>query len=256
MQISIKTNFPDVQRRLDQLQKQTKFALAVALTRTAQDVRDDVRKEMRRAFDRPTAFTLNSLYLTRATKNKLEAQVFFKDGFSSKPHYLMPQIEGGSRPIKRFEELLKQRGVLRGNERAVPGQGARLDSHGNMSRGQIVQILSQLGAFNLAGASQNATSSKRSRAKRAKVSYFYSRQSEARIGLGSWKFGDKTQHLPTGIYAKTGRLSIKPVLVFVKGTKYRARLRFYAVAKSTVARVFPGHFDREFATAVRTAKLA
>ena len=35
---------------------------------------------------------------------------------------------------------------MRKNERAVPGAAAKLDAYGNMGRGQIVQILSQLQA--------------------------------------------------------------------------------------------------------------
>ena len=253
MQFNIKANFPEVRVALDRIGKQARFATAVALTRTAQDVKADLRREMQRTFDRPTPYTLNSLFLSPATKARLEARVFFKDDFGTRPHYLLPQIEGGERPLKRFEQLLLQRGVLYRGERAVPGQGAKLDSYGNMSRGQIVQIISQLGAFNLAGASQNATNSKRSRAKRAKVRYFYARKGESRVGAGSWKHGDKTQHLASGIYAKTAGGDITPVLIFVGGAKYTPRFKFYPVAGATIARVFPAHFERELIKAIQTS---
>lgn len=252
--MSIKTNFPQVQAKLSALGKQGRYAAAVALTRTAQDVQTDLRKEMSKVFDRPTRFTLNSLYLKRATKVTLTARVWLKDDFGTRAHYLMPQIEGGSRPQKRFEQLLRQRGMLADGERAVPGAGARLDAHGNMSRGQIVQIISQLGGFNLAGSNQNATDSKRSKRKRSQVSYFYARRGESRSGRGSWKHGAKVQHLPTGIYARTATGSITPVLIFVRTVKYRIRFHFTSVAVATVGRAFPRHFAREYATALRTAK--
>lgn len=254
MQISIKTNFPAIQAKIEALGKQTRYAAAVALTKTAQDVRTDLQVEMTRVFDRPTRFTLNSLYLSRATRDNLTARVWLKDGFGTKAHYLIPQIEGGSRPQKRFEELLRQRGVLASAERTVPAAGAKLDSYGNMSRGQIVQILSQVGAFNLAGASQNATGSRRSRAKRSAVSYFVARHGESRQGLGAWKRGEKSQHLASGIYMKSSRGSIVPVLIFVKGVRYNVRLRFQAVALKTVDRVFAAHFTREYDIALRTAQ--
>jgi len=251
--VSVQTNFPAVAAKLDALGKQGRYACAVALTRTAQDVKADLVKEMARVFDRPTRFTLNSLYLKPAKKDDLTARVWLKDEYGTQPNYLLPQIEGGSRPQKRFEDLLRQRGILSSTERTVPGGGAKLDAFGNMSRGQIVQILSQLGAFNLAGASQNATGSKRSRAKRAVGSYFVARRGEARTGRGAWKQGLKVQHLPSGIYIKTTD-GIKPVLLFVSSVKYRIRLQFALVALTTVERAFPGHFAREYATALRTAR--
>lgn len=251
--LNITTNFPAVQAKLAALGKQGRYACAVALTRTAQDVRTDLRKEMVRVFDRPTRFTLNSLYLKPATKVDLTARVWLKDDFGTKPNYLMPQIEGGARPQKRFEELLRQRGLMSDSERAVPGAGAKLDAYGNMSRGQIVQIISQLGAFNLAGASQNATGSIRSKRKRAQAVYFYARKGEARTGARSWKRGEKVQHLPTGIYLRTAE-GIKPVLLFVQGAKYRIRLHFVPVALGTIDRAFPGHWHREYAQALRTAR--
>lgn len=252
MHLTIKTNFPEVQRTIDALGKQVRYAAAVAMTRTAQDVKSALQREMSRAFDRPTRFTLNSLFLKPATKEKLEAQVFIKD--SNRPkHYLHPEIDGGNRPQKRFEELLRQRGLLGQGERTVPGGGARLDAFGNMGRGQIVSILSQLQAFNLAGASQNATGSKRSRARRAKVKYFYARQRESRVGAGAWKGGEKVQHLSTGIYAKTA-IGIQPVLIFVKAADYKKRLRFYETGEQVVKQNFEGHFNREYAKALATVR--
>ena len=231
MKITIKHNFPEVQRKLDALQRETRFATAVALTRTAQDVKTAIRSEMQRAFDRPTRFTLNSLFLRPATKTRLEATVHIKD--SERPtHYLHPQIDGGARPQKRFEELLRQRGILSSDERTVPGKGARLDSFGSMGRGQIVQILSQLGAFNLAGSTQNASNSKRSRRKRALLKYFVARRGEERHG--------RVQHLRSGIYAKT-LTGISPVLIFVKHAEYQKRLRFYEVGRKTDQRITPAH---------------
>lgn len=250
--VSVKTNFPAVQAKLAALGKQGRYACAVALTRTAQDVRTALRNEMLRVFDRPTRFTLNSLYLKSATKVDLTARVWLKDAYGTKANYLMPQIEGGGRPQKRFEELLRQRGLMADNERAVPGQGARLDAYGNMSRGQIVQIISALGAFNLAGSSQNATDSKRSKRKRAVGTYFYARGGESRDGRGAWK-GGKVQHLRTGIYRKTSK-GIIPVLIFVKGVRYKPRLHFVPVAMRAIHQAFPGHWSTEYAKALRTAR--
>jgi hypothetical protein len=250
MQLTITNNLERVAAKLGVLEKQATFATAVALTRTARDIQVAIRDEMQQVFDRPTRFTLNSLFLRPATKVRLEARVWVKD--SERPsHYIKPEIEGGARPQKRFEELLRQRGILAPDERIVPGQGAKLDAFGNMGRGQIVQILSQLRAFNLAGSSQNATNSKRSRAKRAKVSYFYAVKGKV-MDFGQNK--GRVQHLRSGIYARTEDGRIVPVMVFVKSTNYKKRLRFFEVGRRVFDRNFERNFEVEYRKALATAK--
>lgn len=245
MQISIKTNFGDIVKKIDDLGKQGRFAAAVALTGTAQDIKAEEVKVMSQVFDRPTRYTLNSLYIKTATKESLEARVWVKD--TDKPaHYLLPEIEGGTRYQKRYEALLRIRGILAADERTVPGAGAKLDAYGNMSRGQIVQIISQLGAFNLAGASQNATSSRRSRAKRAVVGYFVARKGEEKSG--------RVQHLASGIYLRKGLATVLPVLLFVKHVRYKERFRFFDVAQRIVQERFPERFEQAYAMAQKTAR--
>ena len=258
--IDVRHNFPDVKRELGEQQAQMPYALALALTRTAKDVKADQRTEMAAVFDRPTRFTLNSLYVKPATKQDLLARVWVKD--SERPtHYLLPQISGGNRPLKRFEEMLVRRGWMLSSERAVPGEGAKLDSYGNISRGQIVKILSQLQAFYLAGSDANATGSKRSTSKRRREAYFVSTGVGTHpFGKRSWKRGLKQQTLPRGVWVRRpdGVLGSKvsPVLIFVKGAKYRPRYRFDEVAQATVTRVYAGHARDAVAQALRTARPA
>jgi len=258
MHIDVRDNFPEVKRLLGEQQRQMPFALALALTRTAQDVRKAEQAEMSSVFDRPTRFTLNSLFLKAATKQTLEARVWVKD--SERPdHYLLPQILGGRRPLKRFEQLLVQRGVMRSDERAVPGNAAKLDGFGNMSRGQIVKILSQLQAFNLAGSSANASSGKRSKAKRARETYFVSTGKGTHpYGGHSWSKGRMAQTLERGVWVRTphGVLGSKvaPVLMFVPRANYRVRWRFHEIADATYRRVFPRHLDAAVTQALATAR--
>jgi len=257
MRIDVRDNFASAQAAMRENEKQATYATAVALTRTAQDVRADEKQGMQSAFDRPTPFTLNALFLKPAKKTDLTARVWLKDYYG--PNFLMPQIEGGGRPQKRFEQLLMQRGLLKANERVVPGAGAKLDSYGNMSRGQIVQILSQLQAFNVSGFDANATGSKRSKAKRARESYFFSTGKGTRpFGRRSWKAGRKVQHLERGVWVRmefgATHTVVLPVLLFVSGVRYRKRYPFLEIAEATVQRQFPGHFDREYARALASAR--
>ncbi|MDF5999583.1 hypothetical protein P4050_14390 [Pseudomonas aeruginosa] len=48
---------------------------------------------------------------------------------------------------KASERNLRARGILPAGMFVVPAEGARLDQYGNMSRGQMIQILSGLGAL-------------------------------------------------------------------------------------------------------------
>src|SRR4051812_29538582 len=116
MQISVKTNFPSVIAALNRAERQVPFALARALTQTAKEVKDAEVKAIATSFDRPTAFTLNSVYMRPATKQRLEAEVWLKgDGSRDNTpgrHFLLPQIEGGNRPLKRFEQRLVLAGYM------------------------------------------------------------------------------------------------------------------------------------------------
>jgi len=257
MKIDVRDNFPQVKAAMRENAKQVTFATAVALTRTAQDVRAAEKQGMQTAFDRPTAFTLNSLFVKPATKVDLTARVWLKDYYG--PNFLMPQITGGARPQKRFEQLLMQRGIMNATERAVPGAGAKLDSYGNISRGQIVQILSQLQSFNVSGFDANATNSKRSKSKRAREAYFVSTGKGAKAyGRSSWKGGHKSQHLERGVWVRISfgatNTVVLPVLLFVGKATYRKRYPFDQIGQDTIAKAFPGHFDREYARAIATAR--
>lgn len=261
MLINIKHNFPDVARWVRSAGNQVRFATAVALTRTAQQVKAAELKEIERVFDRPTPYTKRSLFMSPATKAKLEAQVWLKDdrAGSGTPatRYLLPHIEGGPRGQKGFERMLVRAGHMGANERAVPAAGARLDAYGNMSRGQIVQILSQLRAFyTVGGTDMNRTNSKRSRAKRANSRYFVSRgKGVASRGFGSWwnQGEGRVQHLPRGVWMATSK-GVVPVLIFVERAGYTSRFKFFEVARRVVASAFPRHFDVELTKALRSAR--
>lgn len=260
LSLDVRNNFPEVKRLLQDQQRQMPFAIALTLTRTAQDVKKAEEAEMRSVFQLPTPYTMRSLYLKSATKATLTARVWVKDTDRS-DHYLLPQIMGGARPLKRFERLLVQRGVMQPNERAVPGAGAKLDGYGNMSRGQIVKVLSQLQAFNLAGSTANASGAKRSKAKRSREAYFVSTGvGKHPYGGHSWSKGRKAQHLPRGIWVRYSfgawGTAIKPVLLFVPRASYRVRFRFFEVAESTVSRVLPGHLQASVERALATARPA
>lgn len=67
---------------------------------------DRLRDEMRVVFDRPTPYTLNSLRMVPARKDRLEARVWFKDeadGAQPASVWIAPEVYGGPRRNKPAE---------------------------------------------------------------------------------------------------------------------------------------------------------
>jgi len=100
--LNIKIDGADLKKidtALASMKRQIPFATAIAITQITKQVKEDEEKEIVRVFDRPTRFTRNSIFMQRATKMDLTAQVWLKDLASPRfQHYLEPQIDGGSRP--------------------------------------------------------------------------------------------------------------------------------------------------------------
>ena len=236
--LSVKSNVAGLAARIGVEAKDIPKRTATALTWTAKEVRDGLRAEMKRVFERPNPYTLSSLYLKPATARDLTALVWFKDKhILSKQHYLEPQIFGGARVLKPFEERLRRIGLLTPGWYAVPGRAARFDAYGNMSRGQLVQILSQLRAIGLAGQGSDAqpTNSPRSRRNLKRAGqYFVGRPGNGR--------------LPPGVYLRR-KDTVLPVLIFVKGVLYQKRFDFYGVAERISQREFPLQFAKAAAQA-------
>jgi len=236
--LSVQGDLSKAIKKLNDLERrQIPFATAKALTRTAQAVQKDLRSEMRRVFDRPTRYTLNSLRVRPATKANLTATVHFKNeaGSDGAGGYLLPQIRGGQRAYKRFELHLQRAGILAPGFYAVPGAGSRLNASGNMSQGQITQILSGVKAH----PDPYARSSKASGRRNPKpLAYFVARPGG---------------HLPYGIWQRVGA-AVRPVMLFVRAPNYKVRFRFGDVAKRGAAKHFPIEFRRALNEALATAR--
>lgn len=138
-------------------------AVATGLTRTAIIARDRVRSFLPLIFDRPTPYTVRALRYIGAKATDLEAYVgydisdspdvnnrHFQQGTPAS-NYMQPQISGGPRRVKRLEKALQASGALPSGWMTAPGPYAKLDAYGNVSRGQIIQVLSQLRITLLSG---------------------------------------------------------------------------------------------------------
>lgn len=253
MQIDIRNNFPEVQRYIESVGKQAAFAASVALNRSAEWAETDVRREMRKAFDRPTPYFLRSLRIVRSTKQNLRATVWFKENASDAElnTMVMPHIEGGDRRFKPMEMRLYRAGLLPAGWKVVPGEAATLDGFGNMSRGQISQILNVLGTFTEAGYNKaNGKTAERLRKGNAKRGQYGFTYFVNRVG------NPRGKHLQPGIYKRvyTGfGQAVQPVMVFVRATQYRQRLDFFGIVERRVNAQFPREFEVAFSAALRSA---
>jgi len=247
----VRSAIAQVTADVDRGKKQVQFATRVALTRVAKKAAGAEEREMRDTFDRPTPFTMSGLFVKPATATNLTAEVKLKDfaGKSSTPAavYMAAQIKGGGRGMKRFERALASIGALPPGYRVVPGDGAKLDSYGNMDRGQIVQILSYFRAFPEAGYKANMTDKRRQS---------LARGSKAKQGV-SYFVGRPGDRLPLGVYQRTHfarGTAIKAVMIFVRSVTYQAIFDFEFVATSTVDKEFPTEFQQALAEAIATQR--
>jgi hypothetical protein len=226
---------------------QMPFAAALALTRTAQAVQERQVAEMKDVFDRPTPYTLSSTFVRPATKQRLSSEVGLKD-FAGKgtpaTKFLSPQIAGGGRRLKRFEIALRRTGNLPEDFRIVPGAGCRRDAYGNISAGQIVEILSYFRTFPEAGYRANMTDKRKRQ---------LARGTRSRLGY-AYFIGRPGGRAPLGVWQRVQFASgsaVKPVLIFVRGAQYEAVYDFEFVARTTSERVFPAQFEAALQQAVR-----
>lgn len=157
----VETNGPtprEISRAIQKALKEYGFASIVAMTRTAKRIKEAQPKTMRQVFDRPTPFTLNSVFMEPATKQRPYARVWLKDdssgsrtaasGGSGTPaaKYLMPNIAGIPRGPKPSEMAMRRQGILGANEFIVPAK-VPLNRYGNVTAGTMNQILANIGGF-------------------------------------------------------------------------------------------------------------
>jgi len=245
MEMSIDFDFDSVSERLSELhRKQIPFAASLASTKTAPIVKQFIKQKIPQTFRNPVAWTKNAIFSQRSkTKpnktfsNEWGATVWVKD-FAPKGtaavRYLAPSIYGGKRSKKRFERALIAKGVMRRNEWAMPGKGARKDRAGNMAKGQIVQILSQLKAHRTTGFISTRRQPRR-------VAYYV-----AEIGgiRGVW------QRVGRGRNEKR-----RLVLYFTKkAPRYKKVFPFFQHAEHIIDRAYPRQFELALERAIATAR--
>lgn len=256
MRITLSSNIAEVRAQLTQFSdRRFNAAMATALTRTAVQVRDAVQAEMPRVLDRPTPYTTRQLRYVPAKADRLAAAVGFNvvnvtdergatiafrdlgPGETPAGKYLQPNIEGGARRLKRLEVALRALGALPDGWLAVPGQGAALDAYGNVSRGQVVQVLSQLRVQLVAGTNRSMSGDARKQI-----------AAQRRAGGRYYVVPPGKGKVQPGIYQRefVGR-NITPVFIFVRGANYKRRFDFDGVSQRLAEQALPVEVNRAVA---------
>ncbi len=267
------TGLDAVMKQMRGLEKQVKKAASVALNESAKKVRNRTTEEFSKQFRNPTNYTKRAMRIPKtgwATRDKLSAVVELRDDAPGKgtpwDKALGHHFTGGQRHWKKFEAALYRIGVLPAGMAAVPAKGSwavRLDGYGNISPGQIVQLLAYFQAFGEQGYKANMTAEGRRKLAKIKgkgagtksgspkingVVYFVSRGKGNWFGNRSWRNG-RMQHLPPGIWAKRGThgVDVAPVLMFVRRGNYRKRIDLQTIGNEVVAKEFNKDFNAALA---------
>lgn len=127
MQLKVDINTKDLERRFKSLGKQAPFAMALTLTKTAQQAQIDATKELDKDIDNPTPFTQKAVGIKKATKSTQVAHVFIKDKQAA---YLKYQIKGGTRTAGRGQQVV------------IPHHKQR-NKYGNLPRNKLRRLRQQ-----------------------------------------------------------------------------------------------------------------
>jgi hypothetical protein len=243
LNLTIKFDDRAVRRFLTDVEKKAvPYAVRAALNETGRKIKEAERREIDRAFDRPTPRTKNSVFFKSATKDNMTATVWIKDRAGDPPpvRWLFPQITGTPRGWKAFEKSLQYVGILPKGWFAIPGAGAPLDQYGNVPSGFLRQLLSQLRARRVGGYEARTGGAENDRNKR--------RRTLLRQGFRLFAISQPGQRLKPGVYsADLFGKNITPVLYFTsKAPRYRPRFRFYEVGQQVAKRELTPTFHRKF----------
>lgn len=199
------------------------YVAANTITELGRATQDRMPAVLQRRFDWPTPYTMRSVKVEYANKNKLRSVVGFPQSEDasgkSKNEFIRPGALGtGSRRQKRTEYLLTQKGFLPAGWVTVPGSYAKrskLDGYGNIPGSIYRQIIQSL-QIKPKGRPVSKASQRRA-ASMGVASEFFA------VAPGTNNLGKNAGYLPSGVYRRT-RKGLEQYLLFVKRASYEKRL--------------------------------
>jgi hypothetical protein len=256
-------------QHLASMARQFRFAAAGAINDSL-FVGQDAAVDAMSVFDRPTPFVQRGVRVEKAARDHLVGMVHIPTesavaGQASLPagKPLLAEVHGGARRFKRSEILLQRIGVLPRNWYAVPGPAADIDAYGNMTRAQILHLLSYFKAFGQVARSGKKLRSNITDEGRAKL----------KRGRGKFAGGFSTQYfvigpgekgLRPGIYLRQAATSrrryqgpaqrVRAVLFFVTAAQYKRLYAFEPTVAKAVGANFANRFHARLEQALATAR--
>lgn len=231
--IGIEVKFRATRKAFSNLEKkQFPFALARALTRTAQDGQSAIRARTKRAFDLRGKYTLRNLRVKPAKKaDVVNLHAAYSEVYTDKRIPYMPQHEPGD--IKKAKE---SRNI------AVPMRGIKSKRY-RTSRGTKKQYLPStlIGKSIVARGSRSVGPRPAGKGRSKQKNVFVIRSKRTGVRLMVRRKTVKAKPLEF-LWAFVPRARIKP------------SWRFEQTIKQRVSRTFNKHFRRSMARAVATAR--
>jgi len=216
MQISVKTDVKELQRKLNHAKKQIPYAIKRGLDATAFDLQRNLKATLPKYVHQPVKFTTAGIQVEKATKTKLIAEV----GFASKTFGRTK----GSTPQADYMKRLIEGGTRRPKGSAIPvpfPKNMKANKAGNIPRGKINRLLAD------------------------KEKYFSGEPKgvKRKGSAGIWK--------RTG---KGKKAKIKMVIAWEPKTDYQKSYPFKRIATNFIKKNFRKNFDDAIKHALKTAR--
>lgn len=253
MNIQIEVDSRQVQTLLSGLKSQLPFASASMLTAVAKDVQAHIKTRLPQVFDRPTPFTERGVFIKRAEKSTLFAEVYFPNSQPeqgrAQREYIRPGAQGAyARSQKKTEYLLTRKGWLPAGWVTTPGKfivASELDGFGNMKGRHYRQIINSLQIKSHSPKPISAASQKRA-AKMGVDNEFFA------VSPGVNSLAKGGGWLPPGVYKRSGPggRQLVQYLKFVRKASYKMRLDVATEAMVAVNENAQKRFDEAVQTIV------
>ncbi len=228
----------EVQQMLTGYAEQLPYVTMLTLNDLAFDVQRTLKAEVIVKLNLRKKSLANAFRVKKATKNRLEADVFIDD-YKWQAKILKPHFYGGDRAKKGVEKAMIYGGFMSSSEILTPSPGVKIQPS------TYVQIMSFLKLNYKAGYDANRNDkSKRKNKTRAK--FFI-----------ATKKNKKTAHLHPGIYARMDNgVKSKPIMILrvAKKPSYKKIFDIEKTALEIYKKNMKEHFIKNAKIAIRTAR--
>lgn len=239
IQLGIKSNVDEISKAFSRgMERQVPFATSLALNIVAQKAKENLRGEMQRVFDRPTPWTLNSLFVKNSSKRTLTATVGHKDRVTRgmpAGNYLKAQILGGKSDLTPFERLMGA------NRDLIPAPSAARDRFGAISKKLMDSIVDSV----------------RRPVYDPRGVFIIRPGDRSHLEPGIYQrvpIKTKTKRFASGVGVSGGGSRLKPLMLFKDQVGYSQRYDLEGVVGNTVKTSFDQAFMQAMDRALSSAK--